>query len=853
MKNLSDVQVTAATGSRTGCIDRIADQFETAWKTGSRPRIEDFLPGDWASDHEALRKLVLELIATDLPYRWIPAVTETRNSARHEEETVPGEPAIPCRPLLSDYAARYPAVGSPEQWPSALIAQEYRVRQKWGDRPGREKHLRQFPSRIADLTPRLIEIDAEMQSDENSLPSISPGASRSTGGDRAAPAPTLEQFVQTLTRSGLLSDTEVSAFLAARPPEDRPPDAESLARELVREKKLTKFQCRAVYQGKTRGLAFGEYVVLDSIGAGGMGRVLKARHRSMDRIVALKLLPAKWARAPEAIKRFQREVRAAARLLHPNIVTAYDAGQHNGLHYLVMEYVDGEDLGRIVSRQGPLSVAEAVDCILQAARALDYAHRCGIVHRDIKPANLLQDRQGTVKILDMGLARMEEPAPRGEAGTDTLTSSGQAMGTFEYMAPEQAEDTHRADHRADIYSLGCTLYKLLTGRPPYSGETVVQMILAHRDQPIPSLRDARPEIPESLDTILQKTLAKRPEDRYQSMAEVIAAMEACVSPSSAPPAVQIRTAQPKQVARCPQAWKVRIGLTMASLLLVLAVVITVRNRHGQTTPIEVPDESKVTVDADGSLSFELPSRKAKRSLGGGQKPAGEAAPSHLVTGDSAAPDLVFVGDYALEFDGTSHVTAESLHVDWSSPCTVEAWCVPADMGVEGGVVGISWGSLNANRGHWRLSLSRQAQKTNATSPEEITRGRPVHLAGVYDGRQISLFIDGRRSATCAVPEGHSHYSPPLRIGCMNTGTGVIVPGNFFRGTIGAVRISSSARYTDDFAPQVRHEPDEHTMALYRFDEGSGNILKDSSGNGHDAKIVGATWVKVAADSKGASP
>ena len=339
---------------------------------------------------------------------------------------------------------------------------------------------------------------------------------------------TVEQFVERLTESGLLSAAEVSTIQEGLPPEKRPKDVQQLAQVLVQQGKLTKYQAQAVYQGKTKGLVFGQYVVLDKLGEGGMGVVLKARHRRMDRTVAIKVLSSTAMKRPEAIDRFQREVRAAAKLSHPNIVTAYDADEYQGMHCLVMEYVEGHDLATIVKDHGPLEVREAVDCILQAARGLQYAHSKGIVHRDIKPGNLLLDKEGTVKILDMGLALIAgaDVAP---AGPERLTNTGQVMGTCDYMAPEQALDTHAADHRADIYALGCTLYRLLTGKPPYEGETLIQILLAHRESPIPSLCEARPEVPADLDACFQRMVAKEPEDRQQSMAEVVAELEAVLA------------------------------------------------------------------------------------------------------------------------------------------------------------------------------------------------------------------------------------------------------------------------------------------------------------------------------------
>ncbi len=332
---------------------------------------------------------------------------------------------------------------------------------------------------------------------------------------------TLDQFVTRLQESGIIPADTLEKSL---PPHAAPKDPGELAKQLIKQNLLTKYQAQEVYQGRGKGLVIGGYTILDKIGAGGMGQVFKAQHRRMDRLVAIKMLPASFTKDASAIARFERETKAAAKLLHSNIVTAFDADQAGGVCFLVMEYVEGIDLAQRVQQQGRLSVDQAVEYILQAARGLEYAHKKGIVHRDIKPANLLLDAEGTVKILDMGLARLNDPSA---AAQDGLTQSGQVMGTVDYMAPEQAFDTRHADARADIYSLGCSLYRLLVGENVYGGETLVQKLLNHREAPIPDLRAKRPDVPRRLDAVFQRMVAKKPEKRFQTMSEVAAALAAC--------------------------------------------------------------------------------------------------------------------------------------------------------------------------------------------------------------------------------------------------------------------------------------------------------------------------------------
>lgn len=336
---------------------------------------------------------------------------------------------------------------------------------------------------------------------------------------------TLEQFGKSIIAAGLLSSDELRAWYTTLAADRKPRDVETFAARLVEDGKITHYQSQVLLQSKGSSLTFGNYLLTNQLGVGATGYVFQAKHKVSGRLVAIKVLSKEIAADDKALKRFQREIQAAGRLAHPNIVQSFDAGELNGQHYLVMEFVDGSDLTTIVKERGVYTPAAAIHAIKQAATGLQYAHEQGVIHRDIKPRNLLQDKNGGVRLLDMGLVRLSD-------GGDSLTATQQVMGTIDYMSPEQALDPKKADVRSDIYSLGCTLWFLLTGKKLYDAKGVVDRIMLHRSAPIPLLMKEQ-SVPKELQAVFEKMVAKRPEDRFQTMTEVIAALDVIGKPAAA--------------------------------------------------------------------------------------------------------------------------------------------------------------------------------------------------------------------------------------------------------------------------------------------------------------------------------
>jgi serine/threonine protein kinase len=343
---------------------------------------------------------------------------------------------------------------------------------------------------------------------------------------------TADQFLDCVRKSQLVEDAHLISFLetiSRQGPGTLSP--EELGERLIQSGLLTHFQVRQLLRSRWQGfLLGGKYRLLELLGAGGMGRVFLCEHTRLHTLVAVKVLSPEKTAEPATLERFHREARAAATLAHPNLVRAFDVDDEGDFSFIVMEYVHGHSLQWLVQEKGPFRLERAVACIRQAALGLQHAFESGLVHRDIKPGNILLDRQGCVKILDMGLARFFHDTQ------DKLTqehNGGSILGTADYLAPEQAVDSHQATIRADIYSLGATFYFLLAGRAPFEEGTVAQKMLWHQVRQPRPVTAWRTDVPAELEAVLARMMAKDPAQRYalpQEVAEALAPWDYPLAP-----------------------------------------------------------------------------------------------------------------------------------------------------------------------------------------------------------------------------------------------------------------------------------------------------------------------------------
>jgi serine/threonine protein kinase len=336
---------------------------------------------------------------------------------------------------------------------------------------------------------------------------------------------TSDRIFELIEKSRLVESGKLQAQLdviRARHDGVLPEDPVVVCKELEDAGVITRWQSEKILQGKYKGFFLGSHKLLGHLGSGGMSSVYLAEHILMKHQRAIKVLPKSKLGKNSYLERFQREAKAIASLNHPNIVRAYDINNEKDTHYLVMEYVEGADMQNLVRKHGPLPYAVAADYIAQAARGLHHAHEAGLIHRDVKPANLLVNKDGVVKVLDLGLALFSEDTD----ASLTMEYNDKVLGTADYLPPEQAINSHKIDSRADMYGLGCTLYFLLTGHPPFPDGSIASRIIKHQNSMPPDIRKERVDCPGELDGVCVKMMQKDPKFRYTSCLQVAEILEA---------------------------------------------------------------------------------------------------------------------------------------------------------------------------------------------------------------------------------------------------------------------------------------------------------------------------------------
>jgi serine/threonine protein kinase len=327
---------------------------------------------------------------------------------------------------------------------------------------------------------------------------------------------TRDELFELIRKSGVLKPEILEKYLAEHP--NLPAEPKAIVSQMVQTKLLTQFQAKLLLAGRYKGFRLGAYILLEQLGQGGMGAVYLAEHETLHRKAAIKVLPPGGNKI--TVERFLREARAVAALDHPNIVRMHDVGREGEVHFLVMEYVEGQTLDKLVTSTAPLPAQRAVEYVSQACAGLQHAHERGFIHRDIKPANLILAKDGTIKILDMGLARSSEKADQ----LTEMLDAGAIVGTADYISPEQAMNDPNVDIRTDIYSLGATFFAIVTGHPPFDGHTASKL-LQHQVKDAPSVTSLDRTFPKGLSAVIAKMMAKKPSDRYETPSEVITALQ----------------------------------------------------------------------------------------------------------------------------------------------------------------------------------------------------------------------------------------------------------------------------------------------------------------------------------------
>ncbi len=567
---------------------------------------------------------------------------------------------------------------------------------------------------------------------------------------------------------------------------------EQLANSLATSKEADPYEFKS-------GQRIGDYVILEPLGAGGMGTVYRAEHVLMKRPVALKIVQRQYQTNVLLQRRFEREVRTLGNLSHPNVVTAFDARQDSGWLYLVTELIEGLDLGKLVRQKGPLSPIRAAHYAWQAAQGLHYAHSQGIVHRDIKPENLLLDKNQKIKVLDLGLARFTSPYL--EQGSQSgLTESTQVVGTASYISPEQARAATTADARSDIYSLGCTLFFLLTGRPPYKGDSLVATIVAHVAEPIPSAASLSvTPIPQALDNFVQSMMAKDPNDRPASMAVVINELSKMIKQLQSAAQSGSATGASAVTAEATQAIKPLVSKSLRVRTNRTVDVSQILRRLAGRRALLVSVTVAITLIV--LASYPTLSRFFSRNPSPGKSL-------------STLSGLRFNGvDNYVEVDHfdepiTGHVAIEAIvRPNFSnSTSSVVSWTGPQCF-VLFRSVGNEWGAAYFDGVTARLIVA-----THSTRP-----GTNQLVAAMWDGEQLSLYIDGEPIQS--YPIEYEMIPAPNKLFIGGTPDGIIPSHQgtrYLNGEVSVVRVSRSNKplqiASDPSTLAVRSE----TLALFDF-------------------------------------
>jgi Protein kinase domain/Concanavalin A-like lectin/glucanases superfamily len=643
----------------------------------------------------------------------------------------------------------------------------------------------------------------------------------------------------------------------------------------------------------------GHHEVLEVLGKGGFGIVFRALDTVLKRLVAVKVLAPLLAVTSPARQRFLREARSSAAVRHDNVVQVYEVGEQP-LPYLVMEFIPGVTLQQRIDRLGPLEIADVLLIGRQIAEGLAAAHATGLIHRDVKPANVLLEvgPQTCAKLTDFGLARAADDA--------SISGSGLIAGTPMYMSPEQARGEH-IDHRTDLFSLGSLLYVMTSGRPPFrAANTLAVLKRVNEDAPRP-IAEIIPEAPRWLCDIIARLHAKNPDERFQSAQEVADLLARCQTQfqhGRNGPELGLAAIFPDNNQRAAgKGWRVEENTTLhpppatrhpegriphgrrlfaaAAVLFLLAAGLGLTEATGVTRMggtivrlftsegalvVESDDpDVRITVDGEDVIIAGAGVKELRVTPGQHKVQAskdGKFVTQQLVTVTKNGKEVVRISreipagvkgaagpNHALHFDGLGgHVAIPTLKRDaGKEPITIEAWVRPDSE--RGNDVAVLLG------GSGRCQLGRNGVRWEAIdftggwlTHEPAEANKIVHLAYSSDGKTARFFIDGKLVAAAAtgkyvyadqsVPMTHTWIAAEPRDG--KTARDLGFP---FKGAVGEVRISSVARYTRDFTPRPRHAPDKDAIALYHFDDGAGDKLTDSSGNGHHGKIVGARWVQ----------